>query len=76
MRLASVGKDNGKSGSGARNRTALMRNTMGIALAGGELFPRTCRVRIGKSGKNFEPGPDGSFFLSPESHKKRRLKDN
>lgn len=67
MRIASVGKDNGKFGSGDRNRTALMRNTMGIALAGGELFSRTCRVRVGKSGKNFEPGPDGSFSCCPEA---------
>lgn len=65
MRLASVGKDNGKFGSGDRNRTALMRNTMGIALTGGELFPRTCLARVGKSGKSFELNPGGSFLLSP-----------
>lgn len=67
MRLASTGKENGKFGPGDRNRTALMRNTMGIALAGGKLFSRTCRVRAGKSEKNFESGPDGSFSCRPEA---------
>lgn len=65
MRLASTGKENGKFGPGDRNRTASMRNTMGIALAGGELFPRTCLAGVGESGKTLNRIRAAVFYGHP-----------
>lgn len=65
MRLASVGKDNGKFGSGDRNRTALMRNTMGIALHVRGAFPQTCLAGVGESGKTLNRIRAAVFYGHP-----------